>query len=86
MNLNEEITRIKASGYNELYAQAKLGQDIVLKATLFSLNHLFSTNPVKHGTMRPLSATSRSISIGSNSGGFLKKRAAYRGNGQCKDS
>ncbi len=32
MNLNEEITRIKASGYNELYAQAKLGQDIVLKA------------------------------------------------------
>ena len=35
MNLNEEITRIKASGYNELYAQAKLGQDIVLKRRCF---------------------------------------------------
>ena len=32
MNLNEEITKIKASGYSELNAQSKLGQDIVLKA------------------------------------------------------
>lgn len=32
MYLNEEIERIKASGYNELNAQSKLGQDIILKA------------------------------------------------------
>ena len=32
MNLYEEIERIKASGYNEQNAQAKLGQDILLKA------------------------------------------------------
>jgi len=32
MILNEEIERIKASGYSEQNAQLKLGQDIVLKA------------------------------------------------------
>ena len=32
MYLNEEIERIKASGYNELNAQSKPGQDIILKA------------------------------------------------------
>ena len=32
MNLYEEIERIKSSGYNELNAQSKLGQDIILKA------------------------------------------------------
>ena len=32
MNLYEEIEKIKAQGYNEVNAQSKLGQDIVLKA------------------------------------------------------
>lgn len=32
MNIYEEIEKIKSSGYNEQNAQAKLGQDIILKA------------------------------------------------------
>lgn len=36
MNLYDEIEKIKMSGYSEQNAQAKLGQDIMLKAIVFA--------------------------------------------------
>ncbi len=58
MNLYEEIERIKAEGYSEENAQAKLGQDIILKA--ISDSKMARNTTIKGGVvMRSISGDSR---------------------------
>lgn len=58
MNLYEEIEKIKASGYSEQNAQAKLGQDIVLKA--ISDSGMAGSATIKGGVvMRSISGDAR---------------------------
>ena len=58
MNLYDEIEKIKASGYNEQNARAKLGQDIVLKA--ISDSGMAGNATIKGGVvMRSISGNAR---------------------------
>ncbi len=58
MNLYEEIEKIKASGYSEQNARAKLGQDIVLKA--ISDSGMAGSATIKGGVvMRSISGDAR---------------------------
>lgn len=39
MNLLDEVDKIKKDGYNEANAEAKLCQDIIIKASVFILRY-----------------------------------------------